>query len=181
LLRVSIKCLFPCLTMRNFLLMGAPGSGKGTYGKLLASVFDIPHLSSGGQFLCSPSFPQTSSVPPPQLADTIILHTDLIRKEIASKSIIGQSIQKCSESGGLVPDEVITMMTTLSLKRLKEERAGKPPGFLLDGFPRTIIQAKALQDAYPINLCINIILPEDAIIAKLLGRLGCPSKKRLST
>jgi len=93
---------------------------------------------------------------------------DMVREEIRAGTPLGRVLKEYSSRGELVPDEIII--------RLLRERIGKPDcdeGFILDGFPRTIPQAEALDEMIKIDLAINLNVPDDIIILRLSNRLVC--------
>jgi len=93
---------------------------------------------------------------------------DMVREEIKKQTDLGKKIKEYSDRGALVPDEIII--------RLLAERLGKPDcirGFILDGFPRTIIQAESLEKIAKIDLVINLNVPDEIIITRLSNRLIC--------
>jgi adenylate kinase len=93
------------------LLIGPPGSGKGTQGRRIAAHFDVPYLSSG----------------------------ELLRAEVEAGSVLGERVADDLAAGDLVPDDVI-------LEALREplEAALRSGGYVLDGFPRNVAQAREL-------------------------------------
>ena len=95
----------------RLVLLGAPGSGKGTQAERIVGWLRIAHLSTG----------------------------HILREAISSGTPVGLSVQAVVESGGLVPDEVVS---SIVLERLAD--ASCQSGYVLDGFPRTIGQAQAL-------------------------------------
>ena len=95
--------------MKNYVIFGAPGAGKGTQAELMAEKFGLVHLSSGA----------------------------VLRQE-AKKGGLGEKIKKYQAQGRLVPDAMI-----ISLMEKKINRALKK-GLILDGYPRTLHQARAL-------------------------------------
>jgi len=93
---------------------------------------------------------------------------DMVREEIKKQTELGKKIKEYSDRGALVPDEIII--------RLLAERLRKPncaKGFILDGFPRTINQAEALEKIAKIDLAINLNVPDEIIITRLSNRLIC--------
>ena len=76
--------------------------------------------------------------------------------------------QAFNDKGQLVPDSIVTAMVK---KRLAQDDAAE--GFILDGYPRTLQQAKDLAEFQEIDCVVNLQLPEDILIAKLLGRRVC--------
>ena len=93
---------------------------------------------------------------------------DLGRKEIRDGSLLGKKIKEYSDKGLLVPDSIITEMLR---KRLEERDARK--GFILDGFPRTLVQAEMLGKTTPLDAVININLREDILVRKIAARRVC--------
>ena len=129
----------------RIVLLGAPGSGKGTEAKLLSEKLNIPHISTG----------------------------DLLRRAIAQKTSLGEKARSYVEGGGLVPDEV--------MMGLVEERLGKDDakkGFILDGFPRTLAQAKVLPEildglGFSLDLVFHLEAPPEVLVERLAGRRVC--------
>ncbi|MDI6798923.1 MAG: adenylate kinase [Candidatus Aenigmarchaeota archaeon] len=93
---------------------------------------------------------------------------DIFREIAKSKTELGEKIRECMNSGELVPDDI-------TIKVLKG-RISKPDcenGFILDGYPRTIPQAEALEKISDIDVVINLVVPQRVILARLSGRLIC--------
>lgn len=126
--------------MKNIILLGAPGAGKGTQAALIAEEFQVPHISTG----------------------------DILRRNIKEGTPLGLKAKSFIESGGLVPDEVVIGLVEDRLKQ-----ADCQNGYILDGFPRTIAQAQALDEVANIDLAINIDVPFDLIVERLGGRRVC--------
>lgn len=120
----------------KLILLGAPGSGKGTVSEKLAQDFGYFHLSTG----------------------------EVLRDEIKKETKLGQEAATYMDKGNLVPDEVV-------IKIVKQVTLGKK-NFILDGFPRTVAQAEAINDL-KINLVINLELSEKEVIERISGRLTC--------
>lgn len=126
--------------MKNIILLGAPGAGKGTQAAMIAEEFKIPHISTG----------------------------DILRRNMKEGTPLGLKAKAFVESGGLVPDEVVIGLVE---DRLSQEDCKN--GYILDGFPRTIAQAEALDKVARIDLAINIDVPFETIIDRLGGRRVC--------
>ena len=92
-------------------LLGAPGSGKGTQGVFLSKKFNIPQISTG----------------------------DLLRAAVTAGSDLGKKAKSAMDAGALVSDEIVI---GLIRERLTHDDAKN--GYILDGFPRNIAQAEAL-------------------------------------
>ncbi len=93
---------------------------------------------------------------------------DMLRASLAQGSELGERAKVFMESGQLVPDEVIIGLIG---ERLGEDDAGA--GVLLDGFPRTIAQAEALQDIEVVDLVISIEVPDERVVERICGRFSC--------
>ena len=126
--------------MKNIILLGAPGAGKGTQAAMIAEEFKVPHISTG----------------------------DILSRNMNEGTPLGLKAKAFVESGGLVPDEVVIGLVE---DRLSQEDCKN--GYILDGFPRTIAQAEALDKVARIDLAINIDVPFETIIDRLGGRRVC--------
>ena len=126
--------------MKNIILLGAPGAGKGTQAAMIAEEFNVPHISTG----------------------------DILRRNMKEGTPLGLKAKAFVESGGLVPDEVVIGLVE---DRLSQDDCKN--GYILDGFPRTIAQAEALDKVARIDLAINIDVPFETIIDRLGGRRVC--------
>jgi adenylate kinase len=98
---------------------------------------------------------------------------DLFRSHIKGGTELGKQVQAILASGELVPDSVTIAMVK---ERLKEADAQK--GFILDGFPRTIVQADALASMKGLDAVVNFVLEREQIVARLSGRRVCKSTGR---
>jgi adenylate kinase len=131
----------------KIVLLGPPGSGKGTQAKYIVEKFDIPHISTG----------------------------DIFRKNIKEQTPLGVKAKSYIDKGLLVPDEVTVEIV---VDRIKQDDCKK--GFLLDGFPRTVNQADALDEVLgnmgtALDNAINIEVADKALIDRLTGRRVCNS------
>lgn len=126
--------------MKNIIMLGAPGAGKGTQSALIAEEYHIPHISTG----------------------------DILRKNIKEGTELGKLAKSYIDAGALVPDDVVIGIVA---DRLKEEDALN--GYVLDGFPRTIAQAEALDKVAKIDIAVNIVVGFDVIVERLAGRRAC--------
>lgn len=147
--------LLPSLQAQShrLILLGAPGVGKGTQAELLAEYFNACHLSTGDVFRAAKS--ATDCAPTPAMAAAL----------------------ECMKRGELVSDE-----TVLALVAERSQCLRCRGGFLLDGFPRTVAQAKALEKMLAgLNIKLDAVLdyrlPLKTIIARLSGRRTCPNCK----
>ncbi len=98
---------------------------------------------------------------------------DMLRSAVAKGTDLGKAAKEYMDQGGLVPDDIVIGIVT---ERLQE--ADSATGAILDGFPRTVIQAKALDEALGdvgkrIDVAINIDVPEQIIVRRMAGRRSC--------
>jgi adenylate kinase len=132
------------------LLLGAPGSGKGTQGRLLSEHYGIPYLASG----------------------------DLLRRAIEQDTAFGRQVREYIERGLYVPDEIMVPAAITELNRLRDSQDGG--GAVLDGFPRTRDQAEALDIALAeqgaqLDRVLLLEVPKEVLIPRLAGRRVCRS------
>lgn len=134
----------------RLIILGAPGSGKGTISSRIVKEFRLTHLATG----------------------------DVVRSNIAKKSELGQKMQSLVSKGALVPDDLITKIVLTELSKMD----GHATGWLLDGFPRTIEQAKALDaksKVFSIDRVINLNVPFKEITNRLKHRWIHPGSGRV--
>jgi len=93
---------------------------------------------------------------------------DLLRAAVKEGTELGMKAKGYMDAGNLVPDGLVIDML--------KERIAQPDcekGFILDGFPRTLEQARALEGITPIDLVINMVVPEEIVVARLGTRITC--------
>nr|WP_122012814.1 adenylate kinase [Maliibacterium massiliense] len=93
---------------------------------------------------------------------------DIFRKNLREKTALGKLAQSYMDKGQLVPDDVTISMVE---DRLAQEDCAK--GFLLDGFPRTLAQAKAFDDKMNVDMVIEIEVPDELLVTRMSGRRMC--------
>jgi len=93
---------------------------------------------------------------------------DMLREEIKKGSELGRKVKGYVERGELVPDEI---MIEVIKERISQRDCEK--GFILDGFPRTLKQAQALDSITKIDIALNFLAPKEVIIERLSGRRIC--------
>lgn len=126
----------------RLLLLGAPGSGKGTQSSRLLKVFpQIKAVSSG----------------------------DILRNEILKKSRLGMEASSFMAKGELVPDS--TMVALIASKMKEDPDLESTGSWLLDGFPRTRVQAEALDKEFASDLNINLVVELDVDQSVILQRI----------
>ena len=129
-------------------MLGAPGTGKGTVAGILSEKLSIPQISTG----------------------------DIFRKNIKEGTELGILAQSYMDKGDLVPDEVTINMVK---NRLNEDDTKN--GAILDGFPRTIPQADALEEMLAekgseIDVVLNLTTPDEEIIDRITTRRVCSNQ-----
>jgi adenylate kinase len=135
----------PGLPELNLILLGPPGSGKGTQGERLQEDFRLPYYATG----------------------------DILRAAVKEGTEIGTQAKEFMDRGDLVPDEVIIGVIA---ERVQQQEAAD--GFILDGFPRTVPQAEALDDKMKdlhreMTAAILIDVSEEEVVRRLGGRRTC--------
>ncbi len=146
----------PEMVRRNIVMMGAPGSGKGTQSAILSEKLGINAFSMG----------------------------DILRSVAKGTSEEAHLVKSLIDKGNMVPDQLAI--------RLMEEELFKPEnenGYILDGFPRELSQAEALDEAlnsekyakYHMNIDLVLLLqvPDDYVIDRIIGRYQCAHCKTL--
>jgi len=128
----------------RIILFGAPGSGKGTQGDLVAKRYGLPRISTG----------------------------ELLRQAVQEGTPLGKRAEAFLKDGRLVSDEIIE-----NLVRERIARSDCRKGYILDGFPRTIAQAEALEkiDGKRPEIVIGIEVHPEVLIRRLSERKICPS------
>ena len=137
----------------RLILLGAPGVGKGTQAQLLGKKLGACHLSTGDVFRAAKSLPKDQISPAMQTALQFMARGELVQDE-----------------------------TVLAMVRERSRCLRCRGGFLLDGFPRTVVQAEALENLLKwerraLTAVVNYDLPTDVIVARLSGRRTCPGCK----
>lgn len=127
------------------IMLGAPGTGKGTVANILTEKLGIPQVSTG----------------------------DIFRKHIKEGTELGKLADRYISKGQLVPDDV-----TIDLVKNRLKEADVQNGIILDGFPRTVKQAEALdnileQEEKMVDIVINLTTPEEEIIERIVNRRVC--------
>lgn len=123
----------------TIVLLGPPGSGKGTQGELLGEKLGYVRLSTG----------------------------DMLREAVRNGTELGKKAKTYMDSGALVPNDLIIGL-------MKEKIAQAEGGVILDGFPRTVEQADALDQQLKVDLALNLDVPDEELINRLTKRRSCP-------
>ncbi len=126
----------------RLVLLGAPGSGKGTQATRLREHLQVPHISTG----------------------------ELLRAAVAANTALGLQAKAVMEAGLLVSDDIVLGMLE---ERLLKSDTGN--GFILDGYPRNLVQARALDGllakiGQPADVAVQLDVATDLLVARLSGR-----------
>lgn len=129
----------------RLILLGPPGSGKGTQANMLQEKFGIPKISTG----------------------------DILRTAVTENTALGQQAGTFMDRGHLVPDEIVVGL-------IKERIQGPDcqDGYILDGFPRTIVQAEKLDEMLQsmkqdLDHVVDLEVEQDELLVRLTGRSTC--------
>jgi adenylate kinase len=130
----------------RLILLGPPGSGKGTQATRLGKSMGLVHLATG----------------------------DLFRSAMAAGTPLGRTARQYISRGNLVPDDMVNDM----VREWLSQHQGVE--FIFDGYPRTGQQAVALESmtrelSMPLDIAIDIKVPDDVIVDRAVGRLVCPN------
>lgn len=128
----------------NIILIGKPGSGKGTVGSYLSKKLSLP----------------------------VIVVGDLLREEVSKGTELGKEIDALISKGNFVPDETITKLILNKIYECKN-------GYILDGYPRNLEQAKQFKDLLEctgthLDEIIYLDIEDNVIMDRLQNRLLCP-------
>lgn len=99
---------------------------------------------------------------------------DILRSAIQQGTELGKKVKAIVEGGQLVPDDIVIQLVQ---ERIKQPDCKK--GFLLDGFPRTVAQAQALEQITSIDYVVDIDVPEEEVVQRLSGRRIHPASGRI--
>jgi len=129
----------------NIVLLGPPGSGKGTQAKMIAEKYGVVHISTG----------------------------DILRENVRNGTDLGKEAKKFMEAGKLVPDSLL--IDIIKDRLAKDDVKG---GWMLDGYPRTMPQAEAMDKILPalgqkIDVVLNIDVPDAELVKRVTGRRMC--------
>jgi len=136
----------------NLVLFGAPGSGKGTQAERLRDRFSLKHISTG----------------------------DLLRDAVAGGTDLGKKVESIMAAGELVSDHIVLQLIKETVGAVKADDSLN--GWMLDGYPRTVGQAKMLDGLLAetddaIDSIVVLEVDRNAIIERLSARRSCPECK----
>ncbi len=133
----------------RIVLLGAPGAGKGTVALGMVSLFGAPHLSSG----------------------------DMLRAAVAAGNELGERVKGHMAAGQFVPDALILEVIRERVQHRDCRNDAGGVRYLLDGFPRTLVQAEAfaVDSKLAPQLVVHLKVNSDVIVGRLTGRRTCPN------
>ena len=127
---------------KGIILIGAPGSGKGTQAKKMKATLGYAHISTG----------------------------DLLRAAVKDGTELGLQAKSFMDDGKLVPDELVIGLLEEAIATPEADK-----GFILDGFPRTIPQAEALDATVKVDKVVDLQVPYELLEERVTGRRMSPS------
>ncbi len=132
----------------RLVLLGAPGSGKGTQAARLKDHLQVPHISTG----------------------------DLLRAEVAAGSKLGREAKEVMARGDLVSDAIL-----LGMLEDRFSRADTAGGFILDGYPRNLAQADALdvlltRIGQPMDAAVQLEVSNELLVERIAGRAAAEGR-----
>lgn len=132
----------------RIVLLGPPGSGKGTQGNLIEKKYGLPKISTG----------------------------DLLRSEVREGTQLGKKAEARMNRGELVDDDIVIGMIKERISKSEYQR-----GYIMDGFPRNIVQAQRLEEIDPDRreIAVEIHLSDQAVLDRLSARRACPGCGRI--
>ena len=131
------------------IMLGAPGTGKGTVASLLEQHTGLKQVSTG----------------------------DIFRKNIKEQTELGKIADSYISKGNLVPDDI-----TIDVVKNRLEEKDVENGIILDGFPRTVKQAEALDEILEakgkkVDMVLNLTTPEEEIVERIVNRRVCSNQE----
>lgn len=131
------------------IMLGAPGTGKGTVASLLEQQTGLKQVSTG----------------------------DIFRKNIKEQTELGKIADSYISKGNLVPDDI-----TIDVVKNRLEEKDVENGIILDGFPRTVKQAEALDEILEakgkkVDMVLNLTTPEEEIVERIVNRRVCSNQE----
>src|SRR5690242_12013903 len=133
----------------RLILLGPPGSGKGTQALLLSQRRGLVHVGTG----------------------------DIFREAVRQGTPRGKLAEPYIKAGQLVPDEVVNEVVAERF-----QRPDRPTGFVMDGYPRTLAQARAFdtvlrQQGLPLDRVVFVGVGDELLVQRMSGRWSCPQCK----
>lgn len=131
----------------KIILLGSPGSGKGTIASVLKNQLNMNHISTG----------------------------DLFRNSLDNNDELSHQIRDIMSTGGLIPDDITNKLAKDAIiKSINEKKS-----FILDGYPRTLEQAKYLSTVCEIDNVIYLNIDEQILLKRIIGRRSCKKCKEV--
>ena len=131
--------------MKRIVMMGAPGSGKGTWSKFLSDRFSLPHISSG----------------------------DLFRRELAGDSPLGREIRSYVEQGQLVPDDITVRIIEKRLNSPEAQKGFVLDGFPRNLAQAEALKSILEEKGQHLDLVIDLLVPQEELLDRSRTRRVC--------
>lgn len=128
----------------HIIFLGMQASGKGTQAILLSKKMKLPRISTG----------------------------DIFRASIRKRDKLSSTLKKYLDKGDLVPDSITNKVVDRELKKIEKSFSGRK-GFILDGYPRTIGQAKFLNKIIEVDVVIDVSITDFEAINRIKNRRVC--------
>ncbi|CAI0446369.1 unnamed protein product [Linum tenue] len=130
---------------KRLILIGPPGSGKGTQSPIIKDEFCLCHLATG----------------------------DMLRAAVAAKTPLGVKAKEAMDKGQLVSDDLVVGIIDEAIKKPSCQK-----GFILDGFPRTVVQAQKEKQGVKVDKVLNFAIDDAILEERITGRWIHPSSGR---
>ncbi|CAN1267925.1 Adenylate kinase 4 [Linum perenne] len=130
---------------KRLILIGPPGSGKGTQSPIIKDEFCLCHLATG----------------------------DMLRAAVAAKTPLGVKAKEAMDKGQLVSDDLVVGIIDEAIKKPSCQK-----GFILDGFPRTVVQAQKEKQGVKVDKVLNFAIDDSILEERITGRWIHPSSGR---
>ncbi len=138
----TIRCIYITINMKNIVIFGPPGSGKGTQSNHIINKYQLTHVSTG----------------------------DVIRSEIKAKSEIGQQVESLIENGQLVPDQLIVELLAEWLEKQNDSNGIIFDGFPRTTNQAVALKQMLQKQGQDVDLMLSLEVPKEELVSRLVKR-----------